>query len=89
MCHIIDIVYRFCNCKLDRMTYCIDYSTGALDPNVPHPIIKAGGMEYLNMLCPTCIRIATLRRKYQLGQIGLEEMQRQIAVLESGMVKAF
>jgi hypothetical protein len=57
-CRIIDVVYRFCNCKLGRMAYCVDFSAGAITLDVPHPIIHSSDAEYLNLLSTTCVRIA-------------------------------
>ena len=88
MCRIVDAVYRFCNCKLGRMAYCVDFSASAVTPDVPHPIILSSETEHLNLLCTTCDRIAYLRRMYQFGQVRLEEIQPQIGALESGMLKA-
>jgi hypothetical protein len=83
MCYIVDVVYRLCGCKLDRIEYCSNAAPGEV-----RTVSRATEKEYLNLLCPTCVKISEIRKEYEEGWIGPQQMEAEIADLERGMVKA-
>lgn len=83
MCLIIDVIYRACGCKLDRIEYC-----SGINPGEAHTITKAAEKEYVTLMCPTCVRISQIRKQSFQGLIGRIEMEAAIAELERSIVKA-